>query len=42
MLGQGLDLNLCEVERKGDVFGEVLVLAAQISLQYFCVVSEIL
>ena len=42
MLGRGLDLNLGYVERKGDVFGEVLYLTAQRSLIYFCVVGEIL
>ena len=41
-LGQVLDFNFGGGERKGDVFGEILDLAAQRSLQCFCVVGEIL
>ena len=37
-----LDLNLCDGEEKGNVFGEALDLAAQRSLRCFCVLGEIL
>ena len=39
---QGLDLNLGDGERKGDILVEVLDLAALRYLRYFCVVGEIL
>ena len=42
VLGWGLELNLGDGEIKGGFFGEVLDLEAQISLQCFCVVGEIL
>ena len=42
VLGWGLDLNLGDGEGRVDVFGEALDLAAQISLQCFCVAGEIL
>ena len=42
VLRWGLVLNLGDGEEKGDVFGEILDLAAQRSLQCFCVVGEIL
>ena len=42
MLGLGLDLNLGDVDIKGDVFGEVLDLASWRYLRFFCVVEEIL
>ena len=42
VLGLGLELNLGDGERKGDVFGEALDLAARRSLRCFCVVGEIL
>ena len=41
-LGQVLDFNFGGGERKGDVFGEILDLAARRSLRCFCVVVEIL
>ena len=37
-----MELNLGYGEVMGDVFGEALDLAARRSLQYFCVVGEIL
>ena len=42
MLGQRLDLNLGDGERKCDVFGEFLDLEDRRSIQIFCVVGEIL
>ena len=42
VLGRGLDLNLGDGKIKGDVFGEVLDLAARVYLRCFCVVGRIL
>ena len=42
MLGRGLDFNFGDEKRKGDLFGEVVYLAARRSLNCFSVVKEIL